>query len=74
MTQLDQYVDKREVATLTGMTTRAVERRMADGVVEVWRDPRDHRRRLIKRADIARLVELVAVPRRAAQAADLAVA
>ena len=71
MSDLSQYVSRQELAALTGLTPRAVNRRFAAGVVQVFKDPLDNRRRLIRRDDVSRLLEVVAVPRRADEAAEL---
>ena len=59
-----EYISKAELVALTGWHPRAVERRLAADDVEVFRDPNDHRRRLIRRQDVSRLVEPVAIRRR----------
>ena len=73
MAVLSEYVSKQEVAALTGLNPRAVDRRIAEGAVALYLDPRDRRRRLVHREDVRRFVELVPV-RRADQAAELATA
>ncbi len=65
MTRLDEYVGRLEISMLTGLSPRGVERRLQAGVVQVFRDPLDHRRRLIHRDDVARLVMVEPVRRRA---------
>ena len=70
MAVLSEYVSKQEVAALTGLNLRAVDRRIAEGVVQLFVDPFDRRRRLVHREDVRRFVELIPV-RRADQAAGL---
>jgi len=74
MAVLSEYVSKQEVAALTGLNPRAVDRRIAEGAVALYLDPRDRRRRLVHREDVRRFTELVPVQRRADQAVDLAIA
>jgi len=64
MANFADYVSKDELIALTGWHPRAVERRLAAEDVEIYRDPRDHRRRLIRRQDVPRLVEPVPIRRR----------
>lgn len=59
-----EYISKAELVMLTGWHPRAVERRLAAEAVEIFRDPDDHRRRLIRRQDVPRLVEPIPIRRR----------
>jgi len=60
----NEYISKAELVVLTGWHPRAVERRLAAEDVEVYRDPDDHRRRLIRRQDLPRLVKPIPIRRR----------
>ena len=72
MSQLSEFVPLAQVARLTGLHPRAVDRRIAEGVVQLFVDPFDRRRRLVHREDVQRFVELIPV-RRADSVTDLAV-
>jgi len=64
MSDPTEFVSKAELITMTGWHPRAVDRRIAAEDVEVFRDPDDHRRRLIRRRDVRRLVEPIPIRRR----------
>ncbi len=64
MGDLKEFVSKAELVTMTGWHPRAVDRRISAEGVEVFRDPNDHRRRLIRRQDVPRLVLPIPIRRR----------
>lgn len=64
MGERTEFISKAELVAITGWHPRAVDRRLATEDVEVFRDPNDHRRRLIRRQDVPRLVEPRHVRRR----------
>ena len=64
MGERTEFISKAELVAITGWHPRAVDRRLATDVVEVFRDPDDHRRRLIRRQDVPRLVEPIPIRRR----------
>jgi len=64
MSERTEFISKAELVAITGWHPRAVDRRLATEDVEVFRDPDDHRRQLIRRQDVPRLVEPIPIRRR----------
>ncbi len=58
MADSTQFVRADEARVLTGLTSRTLDRRLAAGIVRVYRDPVDLRRRLIAVEDIGRLTAI----------------
>ncbi len=69
MSDIAKFVRAEEVRERTGLTGRTLDRRLAAGLVEVFRDPRDKRRRLIAVEDLDRLLHVVRFDRDGRQAA-----
>ena len=72
----DEYVQLRHVPALYGVHPRLLTRRIKDGELDGFRDPRDRRNLLIRRSDLEELLTPHASPTRAHadQAAELAIA
>jgi excisionase family DNA binding protein len=58
-----EFVSVSEAAARTGINPHTLDRRLAKGEIEVYRDYRDHRRRLIRVADLDRLAQPVPLNR-----------
>ncbi len=64
-----QHIGYREVMTLTGLPKRTLLDRIDREGITVYLDPRDHRRRMIAREDLAKLIEPRPVEHRETSAA-----
>ena len=56
-TTAEGFITVREAATALGLTERTLNRRLERGTVRVYRDGRDHRRRVLMVDDLPKLVE-----------------
>jgi|GEM_PF-3143962 len=56
-----------EAAARLGLPPRTLRQRLADGQVAVYRDGRDHRRRLVRADDLAKLTETTLIRERTAE-------
>ncbi len=63
MTTTQALIGYDEALELTGFSKRTLINRIARTGVRIWVDGRDHRRRLIAREDVARLIEIEEVER-----------
>ncbi len=58
MSDLTQFIRADEAIKRTGLSERSLDRRLASGMVPVYRDPLDKRRRLIAVKDLDRLIDV----------------
>jgi excisionase family DNA binding protein len=58
-----EFVSVSEAAERTGINPHTLDRRLSRGEIEVYRDNRDRRRRLIRVADLDRLAQPVPLNR-----------
>ena len=61
MVNRSDFVDFREAQARTGLSSRALERRIASGICRAFRDPLDHRRRIVPVEDLDRLTAPVPI-------------
>jgi hypothetical protein len=59
MPELARFVRVDEAAQRTGMTPRAIDRRIGAGEISSFRDPRDRRHRLVAIEDLDQLMDVV---------------
>jgi excisionase family DNA binding protein len=59
MPELARFVRVDEAARRTGLSERAIDRRIYAGEIEAFRDPVDRRHRLVKLEDLDRLTNVV---------------
>ncbi len=55
-----------EASARLGLPRRTLRQRLADGRVDVYRDGRDHRRRLVRADDLAKLTQTTVIRERTA--------
>jgi len=61
-----ELISYHEAAARCGLPDRTMRQRLADGQVAVYRCGRDHRRRLVRADDVAKLVETTLIRERTA--------
>ncbi len=55
-----------EASARLGLPRRTLRQRVADGSIDVYRDGRDHRRRLVRADDLAKLTQTTVIRQRTA--------
>lgn len=58
MMDTSQYLNVKQLAAKTGINARTLDRRLLEGVVPVYTDPKNRRRRLVHIDDVAKLTEV----------------
>ncbi len=70
MSDLSRFVRTDEACRRSGLSERNLARRIADGEIPAFRDPRDRRWRLIRIDDLPDLVGVVPFERRRSRAVE----
>jgi excisionase family DNA binding protein len=63
-----ELVSFAEASARLGLPQRTLRQRVADGSIDVYRDGRDHRRRLVRADDLAQLTQTTVIRERTATA------
>jgi hypothetical protein len=64
MTARSDFVPLHEVPARTGLSYRALRRRLAAGEIRVFRDPLDRRRRLVPLSEVEQLVDVAPITKK----------